>query len=288
MEEKEPGVYAAAYRVRPGDRLTDGRLSATLRPAASGARPARTWVDTLGPIRIGEPTALPAAITRDTRLSAAGSPYFSGEVLVVAPGATLTVEPGVVVWFSRTGLIVRGRLDVQGSAEKPVEFCGPAAAGWKGVFIESPGVESTLRHCRITGAQWGLRAARSRVRVENCRFQDNGWGVVMEEGRLDIDRSLVRSSAKSGVSARGSRLTVTGSLVTENRRGGFLLEGSQAFVAGNNIVNNGAWGLKVTGDRPEVLAAHNWWGSENPDPHEATLGSAAIAPVLKAPAALPF
>ena len=39
MEEKEPGVYAAAYLVRPEDRTTgDGRVAATLRsvPALSG------------------------------------------------------------------------------------------------------------------------------------------------------------------------------------------------------------------------------------------------------------
>jgi hypothetical protein len=283
MDEREPGVYVASYRIRPADRLAEGRLTGTLR-SADGA--GRQWVDTLGPIRIGNPTRLPAAIKTDTVLRAAQSPFLAADALVVARGATLTVEPGVVIWFARLGMVVRGRLDVRGTAENPVTFSGLAPAGWKGIFIEAGGDAGTLRHCRVSGAEYGLRSARSRVRVENCRFQENGWGLVMEDGQIDIDRSLIRASAKAGISARGSRLAVTGSVVTENRRGGFVLENSQAFIAGNNILNNGEWGVKVIDGRSEVQAGHNWWGAEDPAPLETVKGPVAIHPVLKQPAAL--
>ena len=101
MEEKEPGVYVASYRIQPQDRLAEGQLTGYLRSPSGSTR---QWVDTLGPIRVGRPTALPAAISADTVLAADRSPYLVEDALVVMPGVTLTIDPG---WW-----------------------CGSAAWGW--------------------------------------------------------------------------------------------------------------------------------------------------------------
>ncbi len=44
------------------------------------------WVDTLGPIKIGAPTLLPAIISKDTILNAKKSPYLVKDALIVLPG----------------------------------------------------------------------------------------------------------------------------------------------------------------------------------------------------------
>ena len=280
MEEKEPGVYVASYRIQPQDRLAEGQLTGYLRSPSGSSR---QWVDTLGPIRVGRPTVLPASISADTVLAADRSPYLVEDALVVMPGVTLTIDPGVVVWFRSLGLVVRGILQARGTAEHPVVFSGLKVKGWKGIFVEGGEGENLLRHCRISGAEFGVRSARARLVVEDCRFQENTWGVVGEDGQIDISGSLVRASAKTGIAARNSRLAVRGSVVTENAAGGFLLEGSPAIIEGNNIVNNGGWGIKTAGPPTEVLAGNNWWGQVEPDLSEMVRGAVQTHPLLPAP-----
>jgi hypothetical protein len=111
---------------------------------------------------------------------------------------------------------------------------------------------------------------------------------VAEGGEADIRGSLVRASAKTGISARNCRLLVKGSVVTENAAGGFLLEGSPSIIEGNNIVNNGGWGIKTVGPPTEVHAGNNWWGKAEPDLPEMVKGAVQTHPLLPAPISAGF
>src|SRR5262245_28272913 len=93
--------------------------------------------------RLGRDSALGAAatpapaadITIDTTWAKANSPYTVGAV-VVRPGVTLTIEPGVEVRFAaNTGMSVFGTLRAQGTAEEPIGFTGATAApgAWTGI-----------------------------------------------------------------------------------------------------------------------------------------------------------
>jgi Right handed beta helix region len=285
MEEKEPGVYVASYRIQPQDRLAEGQLTGYLRSPSGSSR---QWVDTLGPIRAGKPTVLPPVVSSDTRLTADQSPYLVEDALVVMPGAVLTMDPGVVVWFRSLGMVVRGTLQACGTAEHPVVFRSLKTRGWKGIFIDGGGGENLLRHCRISEAEFGIRCARARLVVEDCQLQENTWGVVAEEGQVDISGSLVRASGKTGIAVRKSRLAVNGSVVTENAAGGFLLEDTPAVIEGNNIVNNGGWGIKTVGPPTEVYAGGNWWGRADPDLSVMIKGPVMAHPLLPAPAGVGF
>jgi hypothetical protein len=279
MVEKEPGVYTAAYTIRPADRLAEGRLVGRL---SSPAGASRVWEETLAPLRIGEPRRLPKAIKADTVLTAEAGPYLAAEALVVAQGATLRVEPGAVIWFERLGLVVRGRFEASGTAERPVVLAGLSPAGWKGLLIESG--EGRLSHCRVSGAEFGLRAARAAVRIADCLFENNVWGLVMEEGDLAVERSLIRASENAGISARGARLQVTESLIGGNRRGGFVLENARALISESTIAGNGGFALKTLGGRSEVRAGGNWWGVADPAAAGLIRGQAVIEPVRMEPA----
>lgn len=281
MEEKEPGVYAAAHLVRPEDRTRgDGRVAATLRSPAGAAR---QWVDTLGGVRVGTPTPLPAAIAGDTVLTAERSPYLVEDVLVVQPGATLTIEPGVAIWFKARGMVVRGRVAAQGSAEQPVVFAGLSSRGWKGIFLDGSEADNRFEGCRVSGAEYGIRAVRSRLTVDRCSLQDNGWALVAEEGRLEVRRSLVRASARTGIAARRAELVVTESIVTENAGGGILVESAAARVRASHLLNNGGISVRAVGEGVEVDASENWWGAEAPDAAGLASGGVRIEPALSGP-----
>jgi hypothetical protein len=282
MEEKEPGVYAAAYLVQPEDRTAgDGRMVATLRSPAGAAR---QWVDTLGGVRVGTPTLLPAEIAADTVLTAERSPYRVEEVLVVQPGATLAIEPGVAIWFKTRGMVVRGRVVAQGSASQPVVFAGLTSRGWKGIFFDGSEADNRLEGCRVSGAEYGIRAVRSRVTVDRCSLQDNGWALVAEEGRLEVRRSLVRASARTGIAARRAEVVVTESIVTENGGGGILVESATARVRASHLLNNGGLSVRAAGDAAEVDASENWWGTQAPGTAGLASGGVRIEPALPGPA----
>ena len=170
----------------------------------------------------------------------------------------------MVVWFRSLGLVVRGALQARGTAEHPVIFGGLKARGWKGVFIEGGEGENLLRRCRISGAEFGIRSSRARLVVEDCRFQENTWGVVGEDGQVDISGSLVRASVKTGIAARNSRLAVKGSVITENAAGGFLLEGSPVDHRRQQHRQQRRLGHQDGRPPTEVFAGNNWWGTVAP------------------------
>jgi hypothetical protein len=279
LKEKEPGVYVGAYRIRPKDRLPHGRIVGYLRSSkGTGSQ----WVDTLGPIKIGAPTLLPAVISKDMILNAQKSPYLVKDALVVLPGARLTVMPGTVIWFLKLGLVVKGELQIIGTEAEPVRFASLGASNWKGVFLDQSHNANKIQHAQISNAEFGLRAADSTVSLQYCIFQNNVWGIVLDEGTAEISKSLIRTSGKTGIAARKAQLSVKDSVITENSSGGFILENSKVLMKQNNILNNGNWAVKVIDKAGKVQAAHNWWGDENPELAE-IIGKVAIQPVLKKP-----
>ncbi len=281
MKEKQPGVYIGAYRIKARDRLAHGRMVGILRTKRGvGSQ----WMDTLGPVIIGKPTVLPSIIAKDYVLSTDKSPYMVNSALLVKPGAKLTMKAGTVVWFRSLGLIVKGQLEILGTQDDPVRLSSIGAASWKGVFLDRSSANNKISYCNISGAEFGFRASKSEVSIQNCQFQDNVWGIVMEESSGEISGSLIRTSEKSGIAARKARLLVKNSVITENSQGGFLLEGCKGKIVQNNILNNGGWEIKVLDKKGRVKASKNWWGDPDPEKKE-IIGPVAFQPALKSPIA---
>ena len=279
LKEKEPGVYIGAYRIRNKDRLPNGRVIGYLR---SDTGTGSQWVDTLGPVKIGAPTLLPAKISKNTVLNAVKSPYLVEGALVVLPGAKLTIQPGTVIWFRKLGLIVKGELQINGTEAQPVRFDSLGSNNWKGIFFDKSQTVNQLQYCQISNAEFGIRSSASTVNLQNCIFQDNVWGIVIEEGKAEIYNSLVRTSDKIGIAARKAHLLVKDSVITENGSGGFILEKSKARIEQNNILNNGNWAIKAVSSANAVKAANNWWGVDDPEQTE-IIGKMTIQPILKKP-----
>ena len=279
MEEKQPGVYIGAYRIKARDRLAHGRMVGILR---SKKGVGSQWIDILGPVKIGKPTVLPPVISNDYALSIDKSPYLVTGALVVKPGVRLTMNAGTVIWFRSLGMIVKGQLEILGTRDDPVRLASLGGSSWKGIFLDRSSGENKITYCTISNAEFGFRASMSKVSIQNCQFQDNVWGIVMEESRGEISDSLIRTSAKLGIAARKAQLLVKNSVITENGSGGILLEDSKAQIEQNNILNNGGWEIKVLDNKGRVRAANNWWGDADPA-KKAIIGPVAFQPALKSP-----
>ena len=262
MKEKQPGVYIGAYRIQQLDRLPHGRVVGYLREKSGvGSQ----WMDTLGPVQIGKPTLLPAVITSDCVLDIEKSPYLVNEALVINKDVKLTINAGTVILFNGLGVVVRGQLQILGTKDDPVRLSSLDRTTWKGIILDRSQRENKINHCIVSDAEFGFRASHSNISIKDCRFQDNGWGIVLEECRAEILNSLIRTSLKSGIAAHRTQLLIVDSVITENSSGGILLENCRARIAGNNILNNGEWEIKVLAGSGPVQAAGNWWGNQNPN-----------------------
>jgi len=279
MKEKRPGVYIGAYRIKYRDRLPHGRLVGYLR-SKSGV--GSQWMDTLGPVKIGKPTLLPAVISTNYVLNIEKSPYLVNDALVIKPDAKLTINAGTVIWFRSLGMIVKGELQILGTKDDPVHLSSLNMTSWKGIILDRSRIGSKISFCTISNAEFGFRASHSNISIQHSRFQDNVWGIVMEGCKAEILSSLIRTSIKSGVAAHKTQLLIKDSVITENSSGGILLENSQVRIAQNNILNNGDWEIKVLDGNGRVQATQNWWGNENPT-EKKIIGPVAIQPALKAP-----
>jgi len=228
LTEKEPGVYIGAYRIKKRDRLAHGQLVGFLNGKSGGG--GSQWMDTLGPIKIGNPTVLPSVISKNRVLSKNKSPYLVRDALVVKKGARLTMQPGTVIWFRSLGMIIKGELQILGTEDNPVRLSSMGRSTWKGIFLDRSKRENKIVFCAVSDAEFGFRASKSKVAIQNSQFQDNVWGVVMEESSAEITGSLIRTSKKSGIAARKANILVQDSVITENNSGGFLLESSRATI----------------------------------------------------------
>jgi hypothetical protein len=277
LKEREPGVYVGAYRVKPKDRLSHGRIIGYLK-SSQGA--GSQWTDILGAVSMGEPTLLPRVISRNTSLSPEKSPYLVSDALLVKQGATLEIEPGTIIWFRNLGMIVRGNIWVRGTPDSPVRFSGLGSSRWKGIFMDQSRGENKFAYCEISNADYGLRTLSSDIFLDHTAFQENGWGIVLDNSEVTMTHCLIRTSEKTGISARDTHLTIANSVISENQGGGILLKDTQAKVGNNNLYNNGEWELKILQGQNRIEASNNWWG---PVAEPKIIGDLEIEPMLFAP-----
>jgi RHS repeat-associated protein len=159
-------------------------------------------------------TNVSGVITASTTWNVAGSPYILTTDVTVDSGATLTVEPGVVVMGrSLSDLIVKGRLEAIGSAEQPILFTSEidtAPGQWPGLIFD--GGAGNLRHATVRyggqGSNIGVignilvrNVTDGEVRIESSRIisAGNPSGNIQDFGlRVDNSHVLVNDTLFSG------------------------------------------------------------------------------------------
>ena len=215
------------------------------------------------------PTVVGGPVFVDRTLTVAGSPYVASSSILVGFGATLTIEPGVVVEFAAgTGLTVgsasvgSGTLVARGTSAEPVRFTGSGQqpGSWTRLHFTDQAVDSVLDTdgCYVSGSV-----------LEHCIVEFGGGGVdaavSAEESTPLLDNVAIRSSATNGFQSRNFTSTPTDLVMRRcafvaNARDGFVFQRGGANVrvegctfrdsAGNNLSGNAA-SLFVTGCRVE-------------------------------------
>ena len=149
--------------------------------------------------------------------------------LVIAPQATLRVEPGTIVRFMRSAgqrqvprLVVMGRLQVSGTAEKPVLFSsnysGTKKSDWGGILFISTEKRNHIEYCHVEGAETAVAAHFSTITTKGMSVSRAVTGINARESVLTL-ASLTVSDCETGLDAFDSEIDLREGKLTGNSRG---------------------------------------------------------------------
>lgn len=178
-----------------------------------------------------------------------GEVTMAGDVLVL-PGASLTIHAGTRVnvvpaegtkidpeyLSSQTELLVRGRLDIQGTFDAPVRFVVEASASdeviaWAGITLDGA-ADSRIRHAVIERADIGIRCVGSSPEIAGNRIVGCRYGIVAQQQ---------------------SHPRITGNTLLNGEGGVFCWKGSNPHLSDNHIAGNDEEALFVDDtSRPEL------------------------------------
>lgn len=120
-------------------------------------------------------------IYSDTTWTLANSPYIVTDTVVVFPGVTLTIEPGVTVKFDdNIQLEIRqATLIAQGTVSDSITFTSnsatPAPAIWSSIYINGGTVPSQFNYCNFYYASAAIITPNDNIK--NCNFKNNYVGL---------------------------------------------------------------------------------------------------------------
>ena len=242
-------------------------------------------------------THVSGTISADTTWTLTGSPYTLDDNTTIGSGATLTVDPGVVIegtfrlnavgvlhavgtpadpiTFSVTG----GLHFYPGSLGSQVEWATVEGSTQFGVSTESAGPAPTLDHDVFRSNNWGVwyqSIAQGSASVTSSKFIGNSGGAIYNNVDLALDQ--VRFSDGWDMYQHG---------------GSLLIQNSNFSAPNNGTCASGPSGggnctIYVTGGGP-ISAGGDWWGTTdqsaitqhiwdgNDDPSLAAVSTAPIA-----------
>jgi uncharacterized repeat protein (TIGR01451 family) len=212
-------------------------------------------------------TTVGGPITSDQTWSEGGSPYLVSSTVTVRDGATLVIEPGVVVCFAADrGLEVGGgsgtsRLVAEGNPSNAITFTAEGGATtpgyWLGLNFAPKSSFNSLAHCVIEYAETGVLVNDSDLHsIDNCVLHHNGdsgsGGALRIQGEeLNISNNELYEN-DLGILLHQSNVTgIIENYVHDNLGLGiaFAANGEEGgdtnLIEGNQIVNNDGDGLRL-------------------------------------------
>jgi parallel beta-helix repeat protein len=214
--------------------------------------------------------------------------------VTVAAGATLTIEPGVLMKFApNTGLIVNGNGDLVavGTSGLPIVFTSlrddsvggdlngdgaatsPAGGDWRGIqvnFRSNPATSQSvlefveIRYGGVNGGA-GLYMDSSNVQVGSTTVRNSAeYGVIVSRSRPALQNLEIYANRGNGISVFGSDagpISITGSRIYANGGDGLTVSNFLTVtITGSELFGN--VGNAITTSSPtDVVATDNWWGA---------------------------
>jgi hypothetical protein len=177
-------------------------------------------------------TSFQGGIYNNTTWTLANSPYHISGNVVVFPGKTLTIEPGVHVVVDadstfNTGnyisIEVRGNLVAQGTVNAPIIFTSTDAStnqNWMGINVKkTQGATISMNTFHLTNSFYGIYADDSdalQYNFESCIFRDNNY-VFQMNSFLNFNNCIFqRNGVGVGMQLVSGGVTASNSTFSDN------------------------------------------------------------------------
>ena len=172
-----------------------------------------------------EECVLPSEITEDTQLTIDCSPYLAAGDVTVLAGVTLTIDPGVEIWFLEdTRMVVEGRMLANGTEDLPILFKENSEYGaesWGNLSFENSTALNYLDYVEVRNATEGphpihnraaISAWYSTVILDGCLLTQNFSNPIYAEYS---DVTLLRSTIHSDVTGDLINVKYGGALIND-------------------------------------------------------------------------
>lgn len=196
-----------------------------------------------------------AVITADT-VWTPQYPFQIFDSLVVAPGATLTLRPGVTLHFhDKAYMRVYGSLLTEGTTEAPVQMCGDRtgnvvgsisfdlmASQWEGVHFAPESRGNRLSHTSIRNTVAGIVAdSLSQVSFLNCRLRNSaGYALTARYADISLTGTEVAEASSGVMALMGGNITVNHCTIANYYLFSALGGEAVQFYHWNNESDNGS------------------------------------------------
>lgn len=181
-------------------------------------------------------------ISEDTVWVKDGSPYVLRSSLTVNEGATLRIDPGVVVKFDlgRVHIVVLGNLMAEGTVDDPIHFTSLYNNAIGGI---TSGDEYANPHDFLEASNWGIQLASVAERsvISHATFSYAGGSgnsiVVLSPQGAELKNISMDTVNQGLVSVKGD-LDIHNVQISNTKRGGFMFFGSTTAHISSTTLSN--------------------------------------------------
>jgi len=198
-------------------------------------------------------------ISQDTTWTLTDSPYILAKDLIVDPGVTLTIMPGVEVRFGGNFVLaVEGKLSAIGTSDKMITFTSnkmqPQAGDWNTIKFNGT-QQSTMVYSTVRFATNGITIENGNAEIKNCRISENSLNGIYATGTnvASIKQNTIRSN-QNGILLKHSTsgISISNNEVSSNTENGVYINAYACAEAKKDL------------DYPNAIAQiHNVIVSEN-------------------------
>jgi flagellar hook assembly protein FlgD len=198
---------------------------------------------------------LGGTITGTERWRSSTLPFDISGNVGIASGATLTIDPGVVVKVAAgKEMDVSGRLTAIGTAANPILFTSDSALPWNTLYF------------------YGASASVSQLSYAIILYGGQYLGgILIDSSSPSVDHVTVSNSLMDGilVTGAGAAPTITTCAIVSSAGYGInLVSGARATISGTTLTNSGNYAIGAEGgtsllDLTNLIATGNGSGAKN-------------------------
>jgi len=216
------------------------------------------FITLLVPPRLFASTNVGASLSENTQWNQSGSPYIVQSRVLVPPGVTLKIGPGVQVVFQGPATLhITGQLIVEGSAAAPAVFNMTDAGLQSALFID--GGEAQLSNAKVLSGVFLTQDAT--IRMDGCEVTKGSGLYLKGNTTAHLKNNKFYGNATGVVLDGAVAADMQFNTLVQNTYGLYLKNFSKLTFLNNSVHDNDS---EVVNTGSKAKLGGNYWGAMNP------------------------